>query len=138
MKRLTLSLLMLALGCSVEPCDPGQTQDQLGFCVPPVASAGSSDAGAPPEAVAGAPAGGAGGAGGAPVCEAPSSFGDECSASSECRCEVEYCAIQPNQTSGICTRTGCVEDPSVCPDDWQCIDLSAFMADLPSICVPPA
>ena len=135
----TFACLLLLVGCSVDPCQPGQTENELGFCVPVMEGAGAQ-AGAPAGDAAGAPedmsAAGQGGA--APACEMPSDFGDECVESSECHCEVDYCALQPGQTSGICTRTGCLEDESICPEGWMCLDLSAFSPELPSICVPPA
>lgn len=64
-------------------------------------------------------------------------FGATCAdseAHSDCSCEADYCAKMPGQTQGICTITGCKEDPSICPQGYRCFDLSAFMPDLPSIC----
>jgi hypothetical protein len=83
--------------------------------------------------------GGAGGSdgggeeGGAPACEP--TFGEACLGSTECGCDATFCAGYPGEV-GVCTRTGCLEDPSVCPPDWSCMDLAEF--GLPSICVPPA
>jgi hypothetical protein len=127
MSRFAGLTLVFFLGCSVDqPCDPGQQSNEQGFCASTMAAGGAAAGGS----------GDAGAAGGA-VCEDPSNFGDQCAQSSECNCKVDYCALQPGATTGVCTRTGCVEDGSVCPETWQCLDLSAFGAGLPSICVPP-
>jgi hypothetical protein len=129
------AIAVLGLACTVdEPCDPDQELDELRFCVPKTPSAaGGADSGETPSGGAGLEAGSAG----ASACEAPSEFGDVCSASSDCRCEVDYCAIFPGETQGICTRTGCIDNPAICPDGWMCLDLSMFSAELPAICVPP-
>ncbi|HOU92050.1 MAG TPA: hypothetical protein PLU22_13455 [Polyangiaceae bacterium] len=55
---------------------------------------------------------------------------------SDCGCDATYCAVQPGATEGMCTRTGCVEDPSLCPEGYSCLDLSAFQPGLPSLCQP--
>jgi hypothetical protein len=57
--------------------------------------------------------------------------------SDACNCAADYCALMPGQTEGYCTRTGCKEDPSVCPADWSCLDLSQFLAGQPAICIKP-
>ncbi len=134
----TAGLCLFLLGCSVEPCQPGQHTGTLGFCEPdPVVAAGGGEGGAASsDDVGGASSGGAAGAPEPVDCQAPSEFGDECADSSECQCDVDYCAVQPGATSGICTKTGCAEDPSICPADWQCLDLSVFDPTLPSICTP--
>ncbi len=137
MKTWTMLLSGLAFGCSVEPCDSTQRLDKTGFCVEQTTG---GTAGGPADATDTAGVSGEGGStqGGEASCEQPSSFGDACARSQDCRCEVDYCALQPGATEGVCTRTGCVEDPSICPASWQCLDLSAFDASLPAICVPPA
>jgi hypothetical protein len=43
---------------------------------------------------------------------------------------------QPGQALGLCTHTGCIEDASICPAGFQCLDLSMFDPALPSVCVP--
>lgn len=55
---------------------------------------------------------------------------------SDCGCDATYCAVQPGTTEGMCTRTGCTEDPSLCPEGYGCLDLSAFQPGLPSLCQP--
>ena len=86
------------------------------------------DAGSP--AAAGAEGGAAGSGAGVDLvsCEqellgAPCADG---TTHSDCGCDATYCAVQPGATEGMCTRTGCVEDPSLCPEGYSCLDLSAF------------
>jgi hypothetical protein len=129
-----LGIVLAVLGCSVEPCPDGQRKDDTGFCV---VEAGSEPGGEGGAAGAEPATGGVVGEGGAGTCENPSAFEDPCMTSADCRCEVNYCALQPGASEGICTRTGCVEDPSVCPSNLICFDLSVFDSSLPSICVPP-
>jgi hypothetical protein len=51
-------------------------------------------------------------------------FGQGCSQNSECVSPTFYCAIQPPNTCGFCTAFGCDTDPSLCPSDWTCMDLT--------------
>jgi len=64
-----------------------------------------------------------------------STFGDVCMSASDCGCDTAYCAGYPG-SQGICSHTGCLEDPSVCPANWNCGDFSAFQDGL-SLCTPP-
>jgi hypothetical protein len=64
-------------------------------------------------------------------------FGASCTTDSDCTCAASYCALMPGQAAGYCTAKGCKADPSVCPPDWSCFDLSVFSADLPAICMKP-
>ena len=43
----------------------------------------------------------------------------------------DYCAIDPDQTEGICTYQDC--GPGTCPDGYQCCDFAVISA--PKICV---
>jgi hypothetical protein len=79
--------------------------------------------------------GDAAGAAGTMACEA-STFAQACLTAEDCECDADFCAGYPGE-EGICTRTGCGDDPSVCPSDWNCMDLSPFGPDLPTICTPP-
>lgn len=131
MKRLVVSFGVFVLACSVAPCDKDQEVDLLSFCV----AAGGSMTG---NAAGGAEEASGGGEGGeVSSCSSPSAFGDTCAENADCHCDVDFCALQPGAASGVCTRSGCVEDPSICPAGWSCLDLKAFDPDLPSICVPP-
>ena len=134
------SLTMLA--CSVDdPCDPGQTH-RNGFCVAAPDQTGGA-AGSSAE-TGGAPQGGEGGEAGAPGNSSPGGapasdggkLGDECASDDACSPAAHYCAINPGDTVGYCTPTGCDEDPSVCPSDaWSCED--QYMAfGYPSFCWP--
>ncbi len=73
--------------------------------------------------------------GDAGACSLPNEgFGNACKVDADCPCGANYCALMPGQTSGYCTKTGCKQDPSVCPSGWSCFDLSAFSSTLPAIC----
>jgi hypothetical protein len=117
--RVRRGLFLLALltgpACVSEPCDPGQTY-RHGLCYPDVDAQGA------PGADAGDPF---------------AHYGDPCADTSECDAPTDYCALQPGQPTGYCTHTGCLEDESVCPDGWDCLDLSVFNPTLPSICSQP-
>jgi len=75
------------------------------------------------------------GAAGAPSCDDPSitTFGAVCHSTADCTCDSDLCAASPGQ-AGTCTRTGCDKDPSVCPSDYSCMDLSSYVPGL-HICV---
>jgi hypothetical protein len=64
-------------------------------------------------------------------------FGAPCTDVSSCGAPTDYCAVMPGQSSGYCTRKGCVDDPNVCPSGWSCFDLSKFDPASPAICVKP-
>ncbi|HTQ05564.1 MAG TPA: hypothetical protein VMI54_16995 [Polyangiaceae bacterium] len=112
-------------GACNERCDPGyHLSEDLCYVDPPDAGADAgSEAGA-----AGAPS--------APTCDDASvtTFGASCHSNADCTCDSDFCAGYPGQV-GSCTRTGCLTDPSVCPDGYSCMDLSSFGAGLPAICV---
>jgi hypothetical protein len=73
------------------------------------------------------------------VCDGQmSAFGTTCKNDNMCKCgAASFCALQPGATEGFCTAAGCVEDPSVCPEDWSCFDLSMFQEGAPSFCLAP-
>jgi hypothetical protein len=62
-------------------------------------------------------------------------FGKTCTSAADCGCDTGYCAGYPGQ-AGICSHTGCLQDPTVCPAGWPCQDFSAYQAGL-SLCTPP-
>ncbi|MEJ7603445.1 MAG: hypothetical protein WKG01_36500 [Kofleriaceae bacterium] len=64
-------------------------------------------------------------------------FGDECTVNANCAAPAGFCAIQPPAPTGYCTGVGCLEDPTVCPAEWSCFDLSVFQPGLPAICTQP-
>lgn len=77
-------------------------------------------------------------AAGAQACTLPGGdaqgWGAPCKESVDCTCAAAYCALQPGKTEGYCSKTGCKEDPGICPSDWTCFDVSQFAAGQPSIC----
>jgi hypothetical protein len=129
--------ITLSTACSDE-CDPGW-EIRNHECVRTAAAATGEDAGAPGDGAAAdgiqPDAGGDGGDAGSQCTE--SQFGATCQQSlqtGECTCDTDYCAGYPG-SPGICTRSGCLENPSVCPSGWNCTDLSVYSPELPSICV---
>ncbi|MDH5672723.1 MAG: hypothetical protein OEZ06_11275 [Myxococcales bacterium] len=142
----------LAAGCVGDAsCDPGM--ELVNYHCEPVADAvdagddaattrdaAVSDSG-PPQAPDGGASEDAGARLADPECASdgayPGGFGRPCSDAqthAECDCATDYCAIQLGQSQGVCTASGCLEDPSVCPDGYSCLDLSNFQAGLPAIC----
>lgn len=112
-----MALAAATIGCELDdPCDPGQ-QSWRGVCIAIV------DAEVP------APDGGTAGDGGAAAC-APD-FDTSCATGEDCGCDSDFCAIIPGDPEGYCTRTGCLGDPSVCPEGWGCVDLSQYVPGYP-------
>jgi hypothetical protein len=78
-----------------------------------------------------------------PACDeggAGTAFGTVCRDGTDhvdCCDPAPYCAVQPAQSEGYCTLTGCLDDASICPSDWGCMDLSVFAEGLPAICTAP-
>jgi hypothetical protein len=130
MRFIAATSLALALAATAacdedDPCD--STSDFNGqMCLPKSTTADAAIAGgdAPPVSEAGA---------GGPT------FGTTCTDDAQCLGpDTNYCAKEPTGATGTCTKTGCVAAPSICPQGWSCQDLSAFMAGMPSICIPPS
>jgi hypothetical protein len=122
-----LSACAAAAGCSIDrPCDTDQTFLPIGVCVDNAWLATSPDGGE----------GQGGGAGGAGACAANGRFGAACSDDEICVCDTNVCAFRSESMDGLCTHTGCVEHPEICPDGWLCQDLGSYAPGLPSICVP--
>jgi hypothetical protein len=130
MRGLTVTLLALGavwggcvLGGCGEKCDPGyHLDDHLCYVDLPAENTGGA-AGAPD-----------GNAGAGDACE--STFGADCLSNADCVCDSDFCAGYPGQV-GFCTRSGCDRDPSLCPADYACLDLSSFGPGLPNICAKP-
>jgi hypothetical protein len=114
-----------AAGCAnTATCDPGQ-QFKNGLCLPAPAAKPASDAGVDADV---------------PVTCTPDAaltgeFNRKCTVHSDCACPAPVCAVPPGQTDGFCTRT-CPTDPSVCPANFRCIDLSAIDPSYPKTCLP--
>ena len=34
-----------------------------------------------------------------------------------------------------CSQTGCMADPSLCPQGWSCVDLAAYVPGLLPTCI---
>lgn len=130
--RLVLACLALltttiASACIDEPCDPGQVELR-GNCFDvemPEGDAGPQDASADR------------------TCDPDdpySGFGWTCvdgETHSDCPCAASICAIAPGNEMGRCSQIRCLDDPDVCPSDWDCIDISAFEPEAGSLCLPP-
>jgi hypothetical protein len=124
---LVLASVALAAGACdpTDPCDPGQAFSN-GVCVSLIDAAPPAPDAAPASDDA------------SPAADAcTDDLGSTCTSDDDCGCVSRYCAIQPGDPDGYCTRTGCLDDPSVCPEGWGCLDLSMFFPGLPSICTMP-
>jgi hypothetical protein len=64
-------------------------------------------------------------------------FGDVCGGDGDCVAPTDFCAKYPSDPTGICTRTGCLADMTLCPAGWGCLDLAIYLPGLPAICTPP-
>lgn len=136
-----LAAALPMIGCVDAECDAGYVLEG-GSCVPAPSDGGASDGG---PSDAGADLGDATSAidSGPPgaTCDPDAgmvAFGAPCTDATthaECGCPAHHCAVQPGMSAGVCTATGCVENPSVCPAGYRCLDLSVFDPTLPSVCV---
>lgn len=68
---------------------------------------------------------------------ASAEYGATCTTDASCAAPTSYCAKMPGASSGYCTRTGCKEDPSICPSGWGCFDSSRFQPGGPAFCSKP-
>ncbi len=63
----------------------------------------------------------------APVCadepEFEDGFNAPCEVDADCNCTADFCAFNPVEMTGVCTRKDCQDDPSICPADWECFEL---------------
>lgn len=124
---ITVVLSIIAIfGCAnTATCDPDQ-RFKNGMCFPKAAQAAVTDAGGDAEP--------------GPVTCTPDAaptgqFNRTCTKHSECGCPAPVCAVPPGQKQGFCTRT-CLDDPAVCPSNFNCIDLSAIDPSYPKTCLP--
>lgn len=67
------------------------------------------------------------------ACAPYEGFGESCKADWQCRCGLDSCNTF---TGGYCTHTGCLQDKSICPAGWSCMDLTTVGA-VGSACVRP-
>ena len=65
------------------------------------------------------------------MCSAGEGFGAKCKVASDCPCGLDYCNTWMNANE--CTRTGCKDNPSICPKGWMCLVLG-FPGTPPSVC----
>jgi hypothetical protein len=72
--------------------------------------------------------------GATPACT-DSTFGKVCLTSENCGCDTGTCT-GINGAQGFCTHLGCLQDASVCPAGWSCMDASVYQAGV-SLCIPP-
>lgn len=57
---------------------------------------------------------------------------------SDCSDGANYCAKHPGADVGYCTIRDCQNQPSICPEGWDCFDLGQFDPSLPWICLQPS
>ena len=104
--------------CGIDnPCDTDDTYLSVGVCLDTKYFLDNIDAGVDADAGQCVP------------------FGQPCLQTEDCSCDTNACALRQDDTDGICTHTDCVENPGICPEGWQCVDLEA---ELPSVCLPPS
>ena len=121
---LLLAALAMGILAACDPsthCDPGQIFRDNACYDPPPAPVIQPDASAASDAESGAL-----------TCAPYEGFGESCTANSQCRCGLDSCNTF---TGNYCTHTGCLQDPSICPTTWTCLDLTAM--GLGSACARP-
>lgn len=125
--RFAAAAVGLSLGCYLDdPCDEGQVfEEEVFACAPAPMDAGTSTA---------SPDAGSMDAGQVVICA--SNFGSDCRSSSQCGCRSDYCVIAPLEKVGFCSATHCLSDPTLCPDGFECLNVTAVAPALESICVP--
>ncbi len=130
---LVLCLGVLAGGCMEDAEDSCSSDEKFEnkVCVPDTGGDGDGDQSGDGDAQGGDDAGTQG--------VDATGFGDVCAADGECTTNAPYCAKQPGQTSGYCTRQNCtVEDPgATCPTSWTCFDLNIFSPGAGTMCRKP-
>jgi hypothetical protein len=126
--RALLALLMLfALACDPsDPCDPGDYEEH-GQCralpEPAVDAGGDASSGDDDD----------GGSEAEPPADPYAGFGDECAEASNCPSGL----ICGAPMLPMCTQVNCMDDESVCPPGWTCLDLTGLSPDpnVSSICL---
>jgi hypothetical protein len=113
------------IGCAPEHrCDPGQVDLGYACYSPPGMPDGAVESNAaaeviPPDSV---------------MCtDKFTGFAYGCNAPADCPCGLDFCIIYGGP--GYCTRTGCADDPSLCPQGWSCVDLGLYSPGLTPTCV---
>jgi hypothetical protein len=113
MTRLVLLLVFLIACGDGSPCD-GDQHYSHGLCFELLAN---PDATPPPTPYA--------------------HYGDGCADTTSCAAPTDWCYVQFGASIGYCTHTGCLDDPTLCPEGWRCQDLSVFVPGLPAVCAQP-
>jgi hypothetical protein len=101
------------------------TTTPQGGSAPASSGAGGSSGGA----TAGSGTSGSAGA----VTAKEAEFGDLCATAADCGGTTDYCATPPTEPF-YCTAKGCDQNASLCPSDYECFDLGAFVPGEPFIC----
>lgn len=120
-----LTLLAACTQSEADACGKG-TEYRDGACHPISGSAGTSST----------PSAGGSGEGGQGDSIDPS-FGQPCTTSDECSGATNYCTPMSPVDTTYCTVSGCDVDPTICPADWTCFDVSKFVPGEPFICTRP-
>lgn len=127
---LSSALLVLLAGCIDEKCDPGFERIR-GSCFPSMVEVRAPDRDA-----------GMGDDGSADpgddddACPRGEGFGVECTGEADCTCGTQCLPVL-----SICSVLNCHEyDEEVCPEDWECRDISDVTTDpsVTSICLAPS
>lgn len=135
--------LAAGIGCTQsedDACAKDQVYDN-GACRPkPAGVSGSGgDAGSPAEPTDGGSAPSAGGSsseGGSDAAPADVAFGATCDTHADCGGATDYCAKGPTAPP-YCTAKDCNDNEDICPEGWECFDVSLFVPGEPWICNQP-
>lgn len=112
-------------GCIEEKCDPGFAA-RRGACYPTAIDSGLIGPGGGPDEDAG------GDGSQAPACARGDGFGVTCVDQDDCSCGTRCIPVLK-----ICSVLNCEATPEVCPENWQCRDISQASTDpsVTSICL---
>jgi hypothetical protein len=127
--------LLLASLSACDPsdaCDPGYTEIH-GTCYPNPQSMPANDGGNDPDNGLDTDAGDDVTADAGPAGDPYEGFGDACEDQSDCPDTLTCGAPQ----LALCTQVNCLEDPSICPPDWTCLDTTGISPDpsVTSVCL---
>lgn len=119
-KRFLVVLGLALVGCEIDdPCDANQREEH-GVCMSTLSDAGAD----------GSPDGGDGDAGDAGCLDDPHAyFDDPCTrhdSPTDCPCSAYICVAEQMDQEGYCSRLGCLDDETICPSGWDCLDVEAF------------
>ena len=69
------------------------------------------------------------------TCEAGDNRSERGYLSADCGDNAPVCAALPSQDLGFCSRRGCDIAGGDCPPGWECMDVTAIVADAGFVCI---